>query len=126
YRYDPGDITVLNYDGTINYDGGPQPVVRWPGDNTPYRMKVHGKGGKADLLGALDSLKKRLKPEDSLLIHTNNHGGHNGTESDLCCFPSFDSLGVKEFATKLGELPKFRCLIVMMEQCHSGGFNAAV
>jgi hypothetical protein len=71
-------------------------------------------------------LKTKLKPDDLLFIHTNNHGGHNGTESDLCCYPDYESLGVKEFTDKLAELPKFRCLMVMMEQCHSGGFNNAV
>jgi hypothetical protein len=31
-----------------------------------------------------------------------------------------------DFANKLGTLPKFYCLMVMMEQCHSGGFNAPI
>jgi hypothetical protein len=31
-----------------------------------------------------------------------------------------------DFAAKLAQLPQFRCLIVMMEQCHSGGFNAPI
>jgi hypothetical protein len=126
YQVPKANIIVLNHDGTLNYDGDPKPVQTWPGDNTAYRMPVDGEGSKADLLGALDSLKSRLKPDDSLLIHTNNHGGHNGTESDLCCYPNWDSLGVAAFTDKLAELPKFRCLMVMMEQCHSGGFNNQV
>jgi len=126
YGYRSDDIYVLNHDGSVNYDGDPKPVTAWPGDSSSYRMPVNGAGSKAKLLGALDQLKKRLKSGDTLLIHTNNHGGHNGTESDLCCYPNWDSLGVAEFADKLAELPKFRCLIVMMEQCHSGGFNNAV
>src|SRR4030095_11584682 len=95
-------------------------------DHSAYTMPVNGHGSKADLLGVLDELKKRLGPNDSLLIHTNNHGGNNGIESDLCCYPNWDSLGVAEFTDKLAELPAFRCLMVMMEQCHSGGFNSAV
>jgi hypothetical protein len=83
-------------------------------------------GQQADLLAALDGLKKKLKPDDFLLIHTNNHGGWENGESTLCCYPNWDSLGVKAFTDKLAELPKFRCLMVMMEQCHSGGFNSAV
>lgn len=126
YQVPAGNIYVLNHNGTVNYDGDPHPVANWPGDNTPYRMPVHGKGSKADLLGVLNELKKKLQPQDSLLIHTNNHGGHNGTESDLCCFPNWDSLGVKAFTDKLAELPKYNCLMVMMEQCHSGGFNQSV
>lgn len=126
YGVPAGNIVVLNYDGTLDYSGAPHPVTAWPGDNSAYQMPVHGQGSKADLLGALDDMKSRLKANDSLLIHTNNHGGHNGTESDLCCYPNWDSLGVEEFTDKLAELPAFRCLMVMMEQCHSGGFNSKV
>jgi hypothetical protein len=123
----PGqNIYVLNHDGTVNYDGSPQPVTHWPGDGSAYSIPVHGQGSRTDLLAVMDDLKKRLDPNDSLLIHTNNHGGHNGTESDLCCYPNWDRLGVAEFTDKLAELPLFSCLMVMMEQCHSGGFNSAV
>lgn len=126
YGFSPANITVLNYDGTLNYSGNPKPVTAWPGDGSAYTMPVNGAGSKAKLLAALNSLKSKLKPDDLLFIHTNNHGGHNGTESDLCCYPNWDSLGVKEFTDKLAELPPYRCLMVMMEQCHSGGFNSAV
>ena len=126
YGFHPANITVLNYDGTLNYNGGPQPVTAWPGNGSAYTMPVHGAGTKAKLLGAIDSLKSKLKSNDMLFIHTNNHGGHNGIESDLCCYPNYDSLGVKEFTDKLAELPAYNCLMVMMEQCHSGGFNNAV
>ena len=126
YQVPEANIYVLNHDGSLNYDGSPKPVQHWPGDNTAYRMPVHGQGSRTELLAALDDLKGRLGPDDSLLIHTNNHGGHNGTESDLCCYPNWGSLGVEDFTDKLAELPKFRCLVVMMEQCHSGGFNSAV
>ncbi len=126
YQVPQANIVVLNQNGTINYDGNPQPVGAWPGDNTPYRMTVNGAGSKTALLGALDGMKNKLKANDTLIIHTNNHGGHNGIESDLCCFPNWDSLGVKDFTNKLAELPKYSCLMVMMEQCHSGGFNQSI
>jgi len=125
YGFPASHIYVLNYDGTINYNGNPKPVVSWPGDNTAYRMPVNGQGTKADLDSVLDTLKTRLKGEDLLLIHTNNHGGHNGTESYLCTYSGPDYLA-SDFATKLGTLPEFRCLMVMMEQCHSGGFNSPI
>ncbi len=126
YGFSPANITVLNYDGTLNYSGNPHPVTAWPGDGSAYTMPVNGQGTKAKMLDAMNALKTKLKPEDMLFIHTNNHGGHNGTESDLCCYPNWDSLGVKEFTDKLAELPRYRCLMVMMEQCHSGGFNSQV
>lgn len=125
YGFAAGDIYVLNYDGTINYNGGPKPVANWPGDSTAYRMPVNGKGTKADLDSVLNTLKGKLKTDDLLLIHTNNHGGHNGTESYLCTYTGADYLA-SDFAAKLGTLPKYACLMVMMEQCHSGGFNAGI
>jgi len=125
YGLNEADIFVLNYDGTINYNGNPKPVTSWPGDNSAYRMKVNGQGTKNDLDGVLDTLKTKLKTDDLLLIHTNNHGGHNGTESYLCTYSGADYLA-SDFAAKLSALPKFYCLMVMMEQCHSGGFNTPI
>ena len=125
YGFPAANISVLNYDGTVNYSGNPKPVGNWPGDSTAYRIPVNGKGIKADLDSVLDTLKSKLKADDLLLIHTNNHGGHNGTYSYLCTYSGADYLA-SDFATKLGTLPKFNCLMVMMEQCHSGGFNAPI
>jgi hypothetical protein len=131
YDFSPDRIYVLNYDGTINYSGGPKPVGNWPGDNTPYRMLVNAAGIKSELVNVFDDLKGRLKRHDFLLIHTNNHGGHNGTESYLCGqqspgYIAADDYMASDFAAKLSELPRFAQLMVMMEQCHSGGFNAPI
>lgn len=125
YNFPSRNIFVLNYDGTINYSRGPKPVVNWPGDSTAYRMRVNGQGTKSEMEGVFNALKTRLSSDDFLLIHTNNHGGHNGTESYLCTY-SGSSYLASDFAAKLGELPQIRCLMVMMEQCHSGGFNAPI
>jgi len=128
YGFKPANITVLNYNGTLNYDGNPHPVIHWPGDNTPYTMPVNGPGTKAALLSAIDALKPKLKPDDCLLIHTNNHGNGapNIPESVICCQPNWDSLSASDFSNKLAELPKYNCLMVMMEQCFAGGFNAPI
>lgn len=131
YDFSPDCIYVLNYDGTINYSGGPKPVGNWPGDNTPYIMPVNAAGIKSELENVLDDLKGRLKTNDFLLIHTNNHGGHDGTESYLCGqqssgYIAADDYMASDFAAKLSELPRFAQLMVMMEQCHSGGFNTPI
>ncbi|MXS82909.1 C13 family peptidase [Nitrosomonas oligotropha] len=125
YGFPAANIFVLNYDGTINYSGNPHPVVSWPGDTTAYRMPVNGKGTKADLDTVFNTLKAKLKPDDLLLIHTNNHGGHNGTQSYLCTYSGADYLA-SDFADTLATLPKHYCMMVMMEQCHAGGFNAPI
>jgi len=125
YGFDTNNIYVLNYDGGINYSGSPKPVGNWPGDDTAYRMPVHAAGTKAELENVFDDLKTRLGSDDLLFIHTNNHGGHNGTESYLSTY-SGSSYNASDFGAKLSELPSFTKLMVMMEQCHSGGFNAPV
>ncbi len=125
YGFSPSNIYVLNYDGSLNWSGAPFGATNWPGDGTPHRMTINGAGTKADLEGVLGDLKTRLHSDDLLLIHTNNHGGHNGTESYLCTY-SGASYKASDFAAKLGQLPEFRCLIAMFEQCHSGGFNSHV
>jgi hypothetical protein len=125
YGYSAPNITVLNYNGTLDYDLGPHPVVNWPGDHTAYTMPVNGPGTRQALLDAMDALKARLQPDDSLLIHTNNHGGGQPDlpESVIYCYPAWDTLNVTDFTNKLAELPQYNCLMVMMEQCFSGGFN---
>jgi hypothetical protein len=124
YSFDEDNIYVLNYNGTIDYSLGPHPVGNWPGDGTPYQMTVNGEGTKSEFENVVDELKGRLQPQDRLVIHTNNHGGL-GTESYLCTYsgPDYDP---DDFAAKVGELPNFNCLIVMMEQCFAGGFNQKI
>ncbi len=128
YFYDPANITVLNYDGTVNYSGDPQPVGNWPGNNTPYRIHVNGSGTRANLIHAFQDLASKLTSDDTLLIHTNNHGG-GPTEvgspdpSTLCCYPNWDLMTDHEFGHYVSQFPEFATLVVMMEQCHSGGFS---
>ncbi len=88
-------------------------------------MVVDGAGTKQALQDAIDALKPKLKADDLVLIHTNNHGGHDGSESYLCTYSGPDYTA-SDFASKIGELPAFGDLVVMMEQCHSGGFNDLV
>jgi len=133
YHFDAAHIYVLNYDGTLNTQDGVQ--VHWPGDGTAYRIHVTGQGNRAGFEAAIDNLKTKLKPLDTLLIHCNNHGDSDtpdgGTTwvpgtSYLCTYPSWGTYHNADFSNKLGELPKFRQLIVMLEQCHAGGFNASI
>jgi hypothetical protein len=125
YHFPPENIHVLNYNGAINYSGGPKPVGNWPGDDTPYRIQVNDQGTKVGFENAIDSLKNHIDSNDFLFIHTNNHGGHN-TESYLCTYGTGPDYLASDFAAKLSELPRFSQLMVMMEQCHSGGFETQV
>jgi Peptidase C13 family len=120
YGFDPANITVLSYDGTTDTQDGSNSV--WPGDGTAYQIQIDGKGDQAAFEAAIDALKAKLGAEDLLFIHTNNHGDWNGSESFLCEYPSWASYLASDFCSKLAELPGYRSLIVMMEQCNSGGF----
>lgn len=133
YGFDPAHITALSYDGTLNTQDGVQ--THWPGDGTSYRIKVNGRGDRAGFEAAIDALKPKLKALDTLLIHCNNHGDSDTPDggitwvpgtSYLCTYPNWDPYHNADFVTKLAQLPKFRQLIVMLEQCHAGGFNAPI
>jgi hypothetical protein len=124
YGFHAKNIYVLNYDGTLNTQEGP--TATWPGDNTAYRIKVTGQGNRAAFQAAFNDLKTKMKGHDLLFIHTNNHGDNYGSGSFLCEYPSWGQYMASDFCSDLGVLPKYRSLIVMMEQCNSGGFNAPV
>ncbi len=133
YAFDPANIYVLNYDGSLNTQDGVQTI--WPGDGTAYRISVTGAGNQAGFEAAIDDLKAKIKSLDTLLIHCNNHGDSDTPDGGitwvpntafLCTYPNWGNYYHTDFSNKLAELPKFRQLIVMLEQCHSGGFNASI
>jgi hypothetical protein len=138
YGFKPANIYVLNYDGTRKvWD---MALGNWPGNNTPYTIQVTGRGTRAGFQAVFSELAGKMKAEDLLFIHTNNHGDYdsNVDESFLCAWvndqtnPPPNSDGdftyyyANEFASDLSVLPAYRALVVMMEQCNSGGFNAPI
>ena len=78
------------------------------------------------VLVAAGSGCNKLKARDLLFIHTNNHGDNSGGQSFLCAFPNWGEYWANDFCTDLKTLPKYKSLIVMMEQCNAGGFNLPV
>ncbi|HUD84862.1 MAG TPA: C13 family peptidase, partial [Xanthobacteraceae bacterium] len=124
YGFAPANITALSYDGTLNTQDGL--ATKWPGDGNAYRIKINGQGNKAAFEAAFASLKTKLGSNDLLFIHTNNHGDNNGQQSFLCEYPNWGQYMATDFCTDLATLPKYRALMVMMEQCNSGGFNQPV
>ena len=133
YGFATANIHVLNHDGTINYfwdsttAGVPAPA--WPGDDTAFRMVVNDQGTRAGMQNVLNALAARIRPEDFLFIHTNNHGGGpcDPGITDYCLFQydvnaSWVPYYVNDFIADLGVLPRLEVLMVMMEQCRAGGF----
>lgn len=95
----------------------------WPGDGTPYQIAVTGPGDRAAFEAAVDALKPRLREDDLLFVHTNGHGGAG---SFLTGYPDWGQHFAGDFAAKLGELPRYRALVVLMGQPHAGGFSQPV
>ena len=138
YGFSANNIYVLNYDGTLKvWD---ITLGNWPGNNTPYRIQVTGKGTRAAFQAAFSDLSSKIHSEDLLFIHTNNHGDFDSSVNDsfLCGWvndvsnPPPNSDGdftyyyASEFASDLSVLPAYRALVVLMEQCNSGGFNTLI
>jgi hypothetical protein len=129
YGFEAQDIYTLNYNGTLSYQGASNPIGNWPGDNSPYRLTGHinGAGTRDAMEAALDQISAKIKSSDMLFIHTNDHGAGPGDGVDDFCLNAYSQGGwspyyVTDFVNKLKSLPKFDKLMVMMEQCRSGGF----
>ncbi|HYG61433.1 MAG TPA: hypothetical protein VEL74_02525 [Thermoanaerobaculia bacterium] len=127
YGYPTKHIRVLEGDGTLGYTPtpglDPPPGDPWPGDVSAYQMKVDGPGTRAALASALNALRRRLKPNDSLLLHTVGHGYTSGDESFLVTHAG-PPCAAGDLAERLAQLPPFACLTVMMSQSGAGGFCA--
>ncbi len=129
YDFSPSNIYVLNHDGTINYNNtSSYPIGNWPGDNTPYRMQVNDGGTATALESTIDDLATKLQEDDFLLIHVNNHGYRASNVSYIVTYSpiSYGIYSSSTFANKISGLPDFAVLMVMMEQCFSGGFTDSV
>ena len=126
YGYDPNDIYVLNYDGTLNWNPEswePSAPCNYPVDGTPFRMSVNGQGNRTGFQNVINDLADRIGPHDCLLIHTNNHGGWDSTQNEGLMSGWGGGYYANDFASDLALLPKFNTLLAMMEPCHSGAFN---
>lgn len=131
YAFKPENIHVLNFDGTLKSQDGIPP--NYAGDHTAFRMKIDGKGTRTDLDAAIDDFKTRIKSHDLLFLYTGNHGGWDNSpnSADLCTWDPdplqwYRPYHATDLAAKLGQLPRFRDFLVMMSQCHSGGFNQPI
>ena len=134
-QFMPSNIYVLYFDGSINYYGLPKPVAQFPSENgaepTDYQLIIDGCGTLATFKQALFKLKTLLQPEDLLFIHTSGHGGgadrnNPNIQSSLCDFSVFPSVKTQDLASALAQLPNFDSLVVMMSQCHGGGFISPI
>jgi hypothetical protein len=140
YAVPPQNIFALSFNGTLtvvndDWSGSSPAPAHWPGDNTPYQIHITGQGTLAGLENAFAQLAAKMGPKDLLFIHTNNHGDTDSSGSYIgypAAFPGgsgvdwsaqWVNLYASTFGSMLGTLPAYRELLVMMEQCGSGGFG---
>jgi hypothetical protein len=124
----PENIEVLSYDGSLRSsreDAEPKPMGDWPGDQTPYRLRVSGAGSRDEFRRALRKIGRKLGPDDQLFINVTGSGGNHGMGSgpDLIVFPDCRRYRCKDFCADLASLPPHHSLLVVMAQCFAGGFN---
>ena len=127
YGYDPANIYVLNYDGTVNYDQmwwETPPSDGFAPDGSPWRMVVNGQATRTAFQQVINDLTLQMHSHDCLFIHTNNHGWYDGNGSFMSAYDGV--YYATDFAADLALLPHFRTLLVVMEQCASGGFATPV
>jgi hypothetical protein len=133
YAFSPENIFALSYDGTLNTQDGLQ--THWPGDGSAYRIKITDQGTQDAFKRVINGLKRKMKSADTLLIHCNNHGDSDTPDGGktwvpgtafLYTYPSWGQFYNGDFCSMLAQLPKFSQLIVLLEQCHAGGFNAPI
>ena len=109
YGYDPNNIAIAMGSGPPGYDDLP---VGYPGTvaGLDQALNEYAPGGTQE-----------LGPDDTLFLYTFNHGGWDGTNAYLCMHPSWGSYYDYQLLSKLNNI---HCgnLIVVMNQCHSGGF----
>jgi hypothetical protein len=136
FHFDPANVHVLFHHGDEQgwpffLDDGVTPRL-WPGDNSAFTMRVKGSGTREAFGAALNAIGTVLGPNDLLFIHTAGHGGTSyagggqymrlrPTGSDR--YYSFEMRD--DIKNKLGG-PGTTCrsLLVLMNQCFAGGFNA--
>jgi Peptidase C13 family len=124
------NVQVLNYDGSLRAYADPQepPRTVWPGDGTPFRMRVNAEGSREAFRSALRALGRKLTTNDQVFISTAGHGAHHddGRGPDLLTYPDCSRYKRDELCADLATLPPHQSLIVLMAQCFSGGFNQSI
>ena len=109
----------------------------WPGATTApdnqFRLMPDGKGSRKAFNTVLAQLSQDLQPGDLLYVHTEGHGGvRYGTNAGqyLYCVPdgpgSTDRYMDFEMQSDLQQIQGYNSLLVVMNQCYSGGFMDSV
>lgn len=80
---------------------------------------------RAEVERAIDELRRRLHPGDTLLLYVTDHGGQDRRDpmgNSITLWGSHESLSVRKLGALLGRLPRQVRVVSLMSQCFSGGF----
>ncbi len=131
YGFTDNNIYVLYADGNIPSNTNckdPENI------KAPKQDIIDYSATRSKLETVFDELANKMTDNDLLFIYTTNHGGfidsngNNGQEawesSILWLWGANEYVTDSEFAGNnyLGKITKYRCIIIVMEQCYSGGF----
>ncbi len=128
HKFKCENIFILLSDCTISYEYDQQDMPLKYLDDTEYTMQVSDAGNLEGFDRTIAKLKKLLESEDLLFVHTNGHGGETDSskgypvQSTLWTASNSDSIPADYFWKQLQSLPHIKTLLIMMAQCHSGGF----
>lgn len=105
--YPAGHITVLFADGVAK-DGG---------------MPVNAPATKASIAATFSSLATKVSANNDVYIMTTDHGCQMGAGHSGLCLWGEDMIDT-DFATEVNKITQWKHMMIVMEQCFSGGFVA--
>jgi hypothetical protein len=140
FGFAANDIFVLFHNGTqtsspfLDKQGHRR---TWPGSTDPldnqFTLTPTGKGSRKAFNAVLNQLSQKLQPGDLVYIHTEGHGGiryGTGGGQYLHCLAdgpgSTDRYFDFQMQADLQQIQGYDSLLVVMNQCFSGGFVDAV
>lgn len=107
------------------FGGGWTYVLYWNGTGKDTSIPVDYAATKANLKAVFTKIAGFMDKNDSLYIFTTDHGNLKNGESYLCLHGN-EEISATEFAGEdyLGQITKYKLQVIVMFQCHSGGFVA--
>lgn len=104
----------------------------WPEErlkfHPPFLRRIDGATSETEIAGTLKRIGQTLKSNESALLYFTGHGfpneidGRDDFENTRYALWDDNDLSVRELAAMLRPLPANRPVVLVMVQCHSGGF----
>lgn len=115
YGYMPENIYVHSTDGTPANNHGSLDL-----DGPPTSIDIEFPASKSSIENTFQTLANEMGPEDQLFIYVTDHGSTISGESYICLWGT-DKITSSELEQMLSPINVAE-IIVVMEQCFSGGF----